>query len=359
MIVEKVFKEFIKVVQENDKFSIGLLNQIGVVLDSSDVTWIGKRCDVQKNDATNRFYPICVKKQEYGYIWLSGDDESLEMMGNLISDSFNIRLAYEITQNMLTQNLTDDDRLIKLLLDENEFDRNQILQLVRSMDFNQQKARLAIYIYNRSGFDSSKVVRLRLIPEGKDTISSLLNKCVLLIYKTVPENLEEQKQEEYICSFLKTLRHYDIAGDQYYVGTMQKKLINYKESYQHCLWLKNHVKEKEEEVIFFRRYQYDYFISQISLEKVSGVFDYYIENCKDLDVDELITISNSLLTNSFNISQTANDLYLHKNTLIYKLKKYEESFQVDIRGDFKGKVMFAIVTSLIKEIQRKRQVGEE
>lgn len=66
---------------------------------------------------------------------------------------------------------------------------------------------------------------------------------------------------------------------------------------------------------------------------------------------ELIRISDSLFENNFNISQTADNLYLHKNTLIYKLKKYEESFHIDIRGDFKGRFLFVLIAMLMKEHQ--------
>lgn len=69
--------------------------------------------------------------------------------------------------------------------------------------------------------------------------------------------------------------------------------------------------------------------------------------------------ADALYENNFNISQAAESLFLHKNTLIYKLKKYEETFQIDIRGDFKGGFLFILIASMMKEYQKRQQVGED
>lgn len=44
---------------------------------------------------------------------------------------------------------------------------------------------------------------------------------------------------------------------------------------------------------------------------------------------------------------------------LYKLKKYEETFQIDIRGDFKGGFLFILIASMMKEYQKRQQVGED
>jgi len=359
MNIDSVFKEFINVVQENKKYTIGLLDNSGIVTNCSDESVLGTKRDFRHRDEHNLFYPVKEKNYDYGWLWLYGTDENLELMGNLISDSLNIRLAYEISQNMLRQNVTEDDRLIRLLLDEEIFDTNRILNLVNEMGFDQSRSRVAIYIFREKGFDSRKIERLKLIPDGEEILGSLLDNQVLLIYKSIPEDMDNQKLKDYIKKYLKTLRSFDIIGDSCWVGSVQNKLRNYQESYRHCLWLKDYVKGKNVEVVFFMDFLYEFFLSRIGLSDVKGVFDYYRESSRGLDIDELIRISDSLFENNFNISQTADNLYLHKNTLVYKLKKYEESFHIDIRGDFKGRCLFVLIAMLMKEQKKRQQVGEE
>ena len=117
MIIDSVFKEFINVVRENKNYTIGLLNRDGDVVDCSDETQIGRHRDIESPDEGNLYYPVKAKNFDYGYLWLNGRDDNLSLMGNLISDSLNIRLTYEITQSTLKQNITEDDRLDRLLLD--------------------------------------------------------------------------------------------------------------------------------------------------------------------------------------------------------------------------------------------------
>ena len=143
-------------------------------------------------------------------------------------------------------------------------------------------------------------------------------------------------------------------------SSIQRKLKNYKESYNHCLWLRDNVKRKKGEAVFFFDYLYPYFQSKIGIQDIKGIFGYYYgSNSKGLDIKELVRIADALYENNFNISQAAESLFLHKNTLIYKLKKYEETFQIDIRGDFKGGFLFILIASMMKEYQKRQQVGED
>lgn len=359
MFIDVIFNEFVNVIRENKKYIIGMVSNEGVITACSVEEKVGETLDVHKQDANNIFYSICVKNQNFGFLWVNGNDENLVMMSNLIRESLIIRFTYEMTQRILTQDATNDDRLTKLLLDDQEFDMNQILDLADEMGIDQHQTRIAIYLLNDKGFDNRNVLKLKLLPDGKRTIFSMLSSTEILIYKDVPDDMETEKRKEYIRKFLMTLKNLVASGTVYYVGSMQKKLKNYKVSYQHCMWLKEHISIKQEKILFFTDHLYDFYLSKIQLSDVSDVFDYYKECSRGIDIDELIRISDFLFKNSFNISQTADDLYLHKNTLVYKLKKYEDSFQIDIRGDFKGRLMFVLIASWMKEYQKRKQVGEE
>lgn len=62
----------------------------------------------------------------------------------------------------------------------------------------------------------------------------------------------------------------------------------------------------------------------------------------DLDLDEetLMTI-NKLFDNNLNISETARQLYIHRNTLVYRLKRIEKKLGLDIRT-FEDAMLFKI-----------------
>ena len=56
MIIDSVFQEFVKVVQENKNYTIGLLNGDGIVTACSDKEQVGSIHNIYGRDANNLFY---------------------------------------------------------------------------------------------------------------------------------------------------------------------------------------------------------------------------------------------------------------------------------------------------------------
>ena len=50
----------------------------------------------------------------------------------------------------------------------------------------------------------------------------------------------------------------------------------------------------------------------------------------DFDEETIITI-NKFFENNLNVSETSRQLYVHRNTLVYRLEKLEKSTGLDIR----------------------------
>ncbi len=359
MMLVEIFKEFIRVVQENQKYTIGLLNQDGYVISCSKEEYIGCHFDIKDSRANNMFYKIRVKNQDYGYIWVSGDDENLKMISRLLLDSLKTRLMYEINTKSLKQKVTKDDELIKYLLNAGHFDLNHILDLIGQLGVDKSKTRVAVYIINNKGFNAEEIMRLKLRPDSKELIYSLLDNNRLLLFKDIPGDLENAEVKKYYRKYIRNLQDWGLQGCSYLVGSMQNKLKRYIVSYQNCLWLEKNIPFSIDEPLFFTDYLFEYFISKVQLDDVRNIFDFYKDRSKGIDIDEFTTIANQLFMNDYNITQTADDLFLHKNTLIYKLKKYEEIFNIDIRGSFQGKVLLALIANTLREYQRQKQVGEK
>lgn len=359
MMLVEVFEEFINVVRENQKYIVGLLNEDGFVISCSKEEYIGHKFDVKDSQADSMIYEIRVKNQYYGYIWVNGDGDNVKMISSLLLDSLKTRLMYEINTNSLKQKITKDDELIKYLLNCEKFDLNHILNLINELGINEKKTRAAIYIINNKGFNSEEIMRLKLKPDSKELIYSLLDNTTLLLFKDIPDSLESIEVKEYFQKYIKSLQEWGIQGSCYIVGSIQDKLKQYNVSYQNCLWLKDTLHFSIEELLFFEDHLFEYFVSKIPYYDIRNIFGLYKDRSKGVDIDEFITITKQLFVNDYNITQTAEKLYLHKNTLIYKIKKYEEIFNIDIRGSFKGKVLLSLISNMLSEYQRQKQVGEK
>ena len=80
----------------------------------------------------------------------------------------------------------------------------------------------------------------------------------------------------------------------------------------------------------------------ISLTNNKNFFDNLInyENIKKID-ENLLHTGLNFIENDLNISKTSNALFLHRNTLIYRLEKIKESLNLDLRN-FKDSLVFYI-----------------
>ncbi|QIK70890.1 PucR family transcriptional regulator [Erysipelothrix sp. HDW6C] len=354
--VDTIFVEFINVVQENNKYIIGLLDTNDTIVACSSEGYIGKSRRTIPDTQQNCVFEITVHDQTFGSLWVNGE-ESLKMMSSLLLESLTTRIMYEMNEQRLQQKITKDDELIEILLKKDAFDRKRVIELSEELEIDQDKTRIAILVTHETGFDRNEVVRLKLKEDSKELIYSLIDAKTLLLFKDVPETLSNDKLKKHVLKYINGLQNWGLSDSSYSIGSMQNKLINYKESYQNCVWLYQH-KRSQATITFFMDYLSEYYVKQVPIDSIRNYFDYYVDRAKGLDAEELIEITERLFQNSFNITQTADDLYIHKNTLIYKLKRYETIFDIDVRGSFEGKVFLMLIIEALKEHQQQKQVGE-
>ncbi|GHV02364.1 hypothetical protein FACS1894211_13640 [Clostridia bacterium] len=66
-----------------------------------------------------------------------------------------------------------------------------------------------------------------------------------------------------------------------------------------------------------------------------------------LDDKEMMDMAEEFLLSSLNISETSRKLYMHRNTLLYRLDKIQEATGLDIRG-FSDALIFKLIATLYK-----------
>ncbi len=66
----------------------------------------------------------------------------------------------------------------------------------------------------------------------------------------------------------------------------------------------------------------------------------------ELDEETIMTI-NKFFENSLNVSETSRQLFIHRNTLVYRLDKLQKSTNLDIRI-FEDAITFKIALMVVK-----------
>ena len=71
-----------------------------------------------------------------------------------------------------------------------------------------------------------------------------------------------------------------------------------------------------------------------------------VKNPDEFDEETLTTI-NKFFENSLNVSETSRQLYIHRNTLVYRLDKLQKSTGLDLRV-FEDAITFKIALMVVK-----------
>ena len=110
-------------------------------------------------------------------------------------------------------------------------------------------------------------------------------------------------------------------------------------------------------IFYLQDYIFDY--SKLGIGRL--IYDLPIDTCKayikevfgdsppaDLD-EEMITTIKTFFDNGLNISETARQLYVHRNTLVYRLEKIEKVIGLDIRN-FDNALTYKIVAMVMEYV---------
>ena len=76
-----------------------------------------------------------------------------------------------------------------------------------------------------------------------------------------------------------------------------------------------------------------------------------------LDKDTLVAID-KFFQNNLNIAETARQLHMHRNTLIYRLEQVEKRTGLDLR-QFEDAMTFKIAIMILNYLQSERNVSHE
>ena len=63
--------------------------------------------------------------------------------------------------------------------------------------------------------------------------------------------------------------------------------------------------------------------------------------------EEILTTINKFFENNLNVSETSRQLFIHRNTLVYRLEKLQKQTGIDIRS-FEDAITFKIAMMVVK-----------
>ncbi|MCD7716748.1 MAG: helix-turn-helix domain-containing protein [Lachnospiraceae bacterium] len=281
------------------------------------------------------------KKLEYVLI-TGGKAEDAYTMGRVaVSHIQNLIVAYRerYDRNNYIQNLLLDNMLMV-----------DVYNRAKKLHIDAEARRIVYLIETKHEKDSTakEIVKGLFGSQSKDFVTEVDEKSIILV-----QELSEKDTYEDVERTAKMLRDMlnteAMSNVKIAYGTIVKEIRQVSRSYKEAKMALDVGKifYEEKQIVAYNTlgigrliYQLPIPLCRMFMKEVFG------EETPDTFDDEIITTINKFFENSLNVSETARQLYIHRNTLVYRLEKLEKSTGLDIRN-FDDALTFKIAMMVV------------
>lgn len=272
-----------------------------------------------------------------------GDSEEAHTFGRIVVFQLqNLQVAYK--------GHYDKDNFIKNLLLDNLllvdiFNRAKKLHI--EMD-----ARRVVYIVETSkekDNEALETVRSLFAGSSKDFITAVDEKDIIVV-KELAENEDYESLENTAKTIVTTLNTEVMTCAHVAYGTIVKDLKEVSRSYKEAKMALDVGKifYDDKNVMAYSNLGIGRLIYQLPMPLckmfIKEIFTEQTPN--DFDNETLTTI-NKFFENNLNVSETSRQLYIHRNTLVYRLDKLQKATGLDLRV-FEDAITFQIALMVVK-----------
>ena len=290
-----------------------------------------------------QFFKVFDEHQLEYVILAKGDSDDVYMVGKLA--------AFQI-QNLLVayKERYDKDNFIKNLLLDNLL-LVDIYNRAKKLHIDTTARRLVFLIETKNEKDTGalEIVKGLFASKTKDFITQVDEKNIILVKEVKPNETYEDmdKTAKVILDMLNTEAMTSVHVSY---GTMVNEIKDVSRSYKEAKMALDVGKifYSDRNVVAYSRLGIGRLIYQLPIPLCKMFIKEIFENKSPDDFDEetLVTID-KFFENSLNVSETSRQLYIHRNTLVYRLDKLQKSTNLDLRV-FEDAITFKIALMVVK-----------
>ncbi len=266
------------------------------------------------------------KKLEYILVSM-GNAGDAYMMGRVaVSQIQNLIIAYRerYDRNNFMQNLLLDNLLMV-----------DVYNRAKSLHINTEARRVVYLIETKNEMDdiAREIVKNLFGGQSKDFVTAVDEKNIILVQE-LGEN-EGYPEIEETAKMLRDMLNMEAMSSVWIAyGTIVDELRQVSRSYKEAKMALDVGKifYEEKSIVAYNTlgigrliYQLPIPLCQMFMQEVFG------EVSPDTFDEETVTTINKFFENNLNVSETARQLYIHRNTLVYRLEKLQKNTGLDIR----------------------------
>ena len=347
-MIEAAFaQKFIEQVTHYTGYNINIMNENGVIIASRNPERVGTFHEVAyrivtgKEDmvvtSTENEYPgvlpginmvITMDGKREGVVGITGEPEKVKPVALITKMSVEAMLKYERQQESQHQRFTRKDRFFSLLTQVEHADSHELRSLAKDLGYSENLYRIPILCHVRKTNSTSL---LGIIKTNKnhssEDISFAIDENHLLVFKTIQADFLVDAGRDEVEAYLKApLKLIDANGIDcnFYVGSIQTSFSQYYYSYRHCKWLEEHSKARKRIAYFYDKID-SYLAEIVPQSELQHMFNVYAKKCDERFLLEFSEVAQVLISSNYNLVSASKLLGVHKNTLIYRLKKIKNT----------------------------------
>lgn len=357
-IDEYIAQRFMKKISRKTSLNVNVINEKSIIIAASlETERIGEFHALShtmitehlqegivslENAAANHSHPgvnflLTSRGQAVGVIGVTGDPEKVYEIASVLRMAFETMLEYE-GKRMAMENLRNlNSHFIHTLLYHEGSDSPEMLPLLaQQLHLKPDITRIPVlFCFSSLTLNISELEQIFRSSgncSSQDIICSPKSDQILLFIQ-IQENQDDllSTYRYYLASTLSPLLSYlrqNQLQHRIYVGTFENRLIDYCNAYQRIQWLIRQASNIPGHSFYLYDYLQTYFNSLIPVNDLDAIFAYMSGHTPADILDSIQQCIPVLDRNNYNLITSSQELFIHKNTLIYRLSKITAFFSL-------------------------------
>jgi carbohydrate diacid regulator len=298
-----------------------------------------------------QFFKVFDEHQLEYVILVKGDSEDVFMIGKIASFQIqNLLVAYKERY--------DKDNFIKNLLLDNLL-LVDIYNRAKKLHIDTEARRVVYIIETKNEKDTNALETVRSLFSGKtkDFITAVDEKNIILV-KELKQNESYEDANKTAKVILDMLNTEAMSKVHVAYGTIVNEIKDVSRSYKEAKMALDVGKifYSGRNIVAYNNLGIGRLIYQLPMPLCKMFIREIFEGKSPDDFDdETLTTINKFFENSLNVSETSRQLYIHRNTLVYRLDKLQKSTNLDLRV-FEDAITFKIALMVVKYMKYMEQL---
>lgn len=368
-VVERIMQKF--------RHNINIMNERGIIIASGDPRRIGDFHQAAYEVMDRRLEYIIVRhdKKDYigakpgvnmpithdgeiiGALGISGDPEEVLPFADLVRMSAETMIDHAFFKEQVRHRHHKKDAFCNALLFE-PLNINKLEHMAELLQYDITIPRVPIKIGVPWSKENEAVLEKIKRTHPQDMAMALGDNCIA-IFKTIASN-DASRYRQIIFKYIEGIRAIlpQPENSIFLVSTVQRRLENYRQAFGYAAWMEDHIRPNPGSVCFFVDCVDQYYHGLVPFEVYDCIFSAYLDSIDKYGREIFIETANALYESSMNINEAAQALFVHRNTVILRIKKMKELLGLDPIHDIKDRHFFLRLAEYVADVDEKQSFKE-